>query len=276
LPRRRARSSLAFVLVAALAATAAGCSAGTQAVEDIKEGHFLDKPLFVTPEWAESSSKSRLVHLNPQQPVKPEELVDAAGQCAAEEAPVAQAAPVPAPQAQAEQPEEKTPTVSPAAARAEAQVGSMAGDLASAPMPQGPPPAPPQPRKPKKLASAKPDDFMDQLQPAGTAGMPGTPGAPVMGGIALGMTECQAVHRAGHPSHVTIEAGKKGERQVVLTYLSGPWPGIYTFDSGRLKVVDANPDQLNPAEPVKVKKKRKKKAKATAHTAPKKEDVYVQ
>jgi hypothetical protein len=274
LPRRRARSNLTLALVAVLAATAAGCSAGTQAVEDIKEGHFLDKPMFTTPEWAQSTPKSQVVHLNPQHPVKSEDLVDAAGQCAVKEVPVAKAAPAPAPQAETAQPAEKPPAVSPTAARAEAQVGSMAGDLASAPMPQGPPPAPPQPHKPKKLASAKPDAFMDQLQPAGSAGTPGTPGAPVLGGIALGMTECQAVRRAGHPSNVTIEAGKKGERQVVLTYLTGPWPGIYTFESGRLKVVDANPGQLNPVEPV--KKKRKKKAKATAHTAPKKEDVYVQ
>jgi hypothetical protein len=46
----------------------------------------------------------------------------------------------------------------------------------------------------------------------------------VSGGIALGMTECQAVQRAGSPSNVAIAAGEKGERKVVLTYLSGPWP----------------------------------------------------
>ena len=40
-----------------------------------------------------------------------------------------------------------------------------------------------------------------------------------------------------------------GERKVVLTYLSGPWPGIYTFSAGRLKVVDrvAQPEQPKPA-----------------------------
>ena len=77
--------------------------------------------------------------------------------------------------------------------------------------------------------------------------------APVAGGIALGMTECQAVRRAGTPSHVAITAGEGGTRRVVLTYAAGPWPGIYTFDSGRLKIVDAAPVSEKP-EPVKKKK----------------------
>jgi hypothetical protein len=37
---------------------------------------------------------------------------------------------------------------------------------------------------------------------------------------------------------------------VVLTYMNGPWPGIYTFSAGRLKVVDrvAAPEQPKPAK----------------------------
>ena len=89
-----------------------------------------------------------------------------------------------------------------------------------------------------------------------------------MGGIALGMTECQAVRRAGQPSQVTIGTANKGERKVVLTYLGGPWPGIYTFQSGRLKVVDAVPTQLKPVKP-------KKKPRRPARTATT-ERVYVQ
>jgi hypothetical protein len=36
----------------------------------------------------------------------------------------------------------------------------------------------------------------------------------------------------------------------VLTYQSGPWPGVYTFAAGRLKVVDrvAVPEQAKPAK----------------------------
>ncbi|HET9716637.1 MAG TPA: hypothetical protein VFP60_10690 [Pseudolabrys sp.] len=87
----------------------------------------------------------------------------------------------------------------------------------------------------------------------------------VAGGIALGMTECQTVQRAGGPSSVSISAGEKGERRVVLTYLSGPWPGIYTFADGRLKVIDRAPEQPKPAKgPSKKTPKKKSGAPKTA------------
>lgn len=60
----------------------------------------------------------------------------------------------------------------------------------------------------------------------------------VPGGISLGMTECQVVAHAGQPGQVNIGVDDKGERKAVLTYQSGPWPGIYTFAAGRLKVID--------------------------------------
>lgn len=86
-------------------------------------------------------------------------------------------------------------------------------------------------------------------------------GAPaVLGGVALGMSECDAVRRAGHPGNVAISAGDKGERRVVLTYLTGPWPGIYTFDSGRLKVIDRAPEPPKPAKPAPRKKPAPKRA----------------
>src|SRR5262249_45861511 len=84
-------------------------------------------------------------------------------------------------------------------------------------------------------AAAAPDSGLQRLE---------TTSAPlVTGGIALGMTECQAVQRAGTPSNVAISTGDRGERKVVLTYLSGPWPGIYTFSGGRLNVVERAPEQ---------------------------------
>jgi hypothetical protein len=116
----------------------------------------------------------------------------------------------------------------------------MAGDLAGAPMPAG------------AVAAANPGD--------------GVQGGPqVLGGIALGLTECQAVQRAGQPGNVNIGAGNRGERTVVLTYLTGPWPGIYHFADGRLKVIDRAPA---PPEPPKAppKKKTKKPAKKSAGT----------
>ena len=82
----------------------------------------------------------------------------------------------------------------------------------------------------------------------------------VTGGIALGMTECQAVQRAGTPSSVAISTGDKGERKVVLTYLSGPRPGIYTFSGGRLNVVELAPEQPKSAKPAAKKTPKKKPA----------------
>jgi hypothetical protein len=72
----------------------------------------------------------------------------------------------------------------------------------------------------------------------------------VPGGISLGMTECQVVSHAGHPSQVDIGADDRGDRKTVLTYMSGPWPGMYTFQAGRLKVVDrvAAPEQPKPTK----------------------------
>ncbi len=126
-------------------------------------------------------------------------------------------------------------------------------------MPKGRVPAP-------TPVAAKPNDRLDTLQPEGpSAGQ-------LKGGIALGMTECQAVRRAGQPNSVAISSGDKGTRKVVLTYLAGPWPGIYTFDSGRLKEIDAASEQVKPAKPAGKKKPKKKVAPKTATT----ERVYVQ
>jgi hypothetical protein len=105
-----------------------------------------------------------------------------------------------------------------------------------------------------------------QAEPAPNSGRERleTTSAPlVTGGIALGMTECQAVQRAGTPSNIAISTGDRGERKVVLTYLSGPWPGIYTFTGGRLNVVERAPEQPKSAKPA-AKKTPKKKPDNTA------------
>lgn len=112
--------------------------------------------------------------------------------------------------------------------------------------------------------------FEGGLESGGGAGA-GAPAAPVLGGIALGMTECEAVRRAGHPSNVAISAGQGGERKAVLTYLEGAWPGIYTFDAGRLKQVDAAPVPEKP----KARPKKKKPAKHAKSTVGP-ERMYVQ
>jgi len=115
-----------------------------------------------------------------------------------------------------------------------------------------------QPAEPPPTQTAAPADTDQQkVEPT----MP-----QVAGGIALGMTECQTVQRAGIPSNVAISAGDKGERRTVLTFLTGPWPGIYTFADGRLKVIDRAPEQPKPAAaPAKKTPKKKSGAPKTAN-----------
>jgi len=91
-----------------------------------------------------------------------------------------------------------------------------------------------------------------QASAGGVAAAPVGSEGQIFGGVALGMSECQVVRRAGVPSNVAMSA-ENNERQVVLTYASGNWPGVYTFASGRLKVVDALPEAQKP-KPVAKKK----------------------
>jgi hypothetical protein len=201
--RHRVISRFALAFAAVLAAGIAGCKDSNQLFADNNESWF-NKPLFVKPDWAQSASISKTADLGPKGPVGPDDLVGADGRCGA--APQIAQAQTETPQSPADRP-----------------VGSMAGDLAGAPMPAG----------------------AQVVEPS----MP-----QVMGGIALGMTECQAVQRAGQPGNVAIGAGDRGDRSVVLTYLSGPWPGIYRFSDGRLKVIERAP---TPPEPPKAPPKKK-------------------
>jgi hypothetical protein len=115
----------------------------------------------------------------------------------------------------------------------------VAADGSCAPAAAGGPVAAPAPA-PQPVAAAP---LPDRLEPA-------MPSGPVFSGagagIALGMSECDVVRRAGAPSSVSIGAAAKGERKVVISYLGGNWPGIYQFRSGRLKVIDAAPEKAKP------------------------------
>ena len=91
---------------------------------------------------------------------------------------------------------------------------------------------------------------------------PGAPAAPdasadpLLGGaIALGMTECDVVYRAGAPSNVQIGSNPNGARSAVRTYNGGPRPGIYRFEAGRL----ADMDRVEVAEAKPVPKPKKPK-----------------
>lgn len=184
---------LNFVSVAALAAAVAGCS---NATEIFKSDRWFAQPLNVVSRADGSDAiANKNFDLGPRGPVAAEDLVGADGRCSA--AVVAGAPP------------------------SEPPVGSMAGDLAGAPMPA-------------------------------SAGLDSEP--QVVGGIALGMNECDAVRRAGVPANVSIGVGDNNDRRVVLTYLAGPWPGIYTFSAGRLKEINAAPVQPKPVKPAPKKK----------------------
>jgi hypothetical protein len=225
LPRLRAIFGIALACVATLAA--AGCKNSMQIFEDQNEGGWFAKPvnMLAKPDWAQPSNTG--VNLGPQGPVAPDDMVSADGRCAMPPAALAQAS---------------GPVAAQPPAPADRPVGSVAGDLAGAPMPAA--------------TTVSADPGLQRLEPA-------TSGPVVSGGIGLGMTECQAVQRAGSPNNVAISAGEKGERKVVLTYLSGPWPGIYTFNDGRLKVIDRAPEQPKPAKAA--PKKKPVKPKTASH-----------
>lgn len=76
-----------------------------------------------------------------------------------------------------------------------------------------------------------------------------TVATPFGGGIALRMTECEVVQRAGPVEKLDIGADERGERTVVLTYLQGPSPGVYRFAGGRLVAIERTPAPAKPQKP---------------------------
>jgi hypothetical protein len=83
----------------------------------------------------------------------------------------------------------------------------------------------------------------------GQAAGPAAPGE----GVGLGMTECEVVARAGPPNGVQLGRNPNGDRTAVISYQSGPRPGIYHFERGRLMQMDrvevaAPPPQKKPAK----------------------------
>jgi len=89
------------------------------------------------------------------------------------------------------------------------------------------------------------------------AAAPETPpdaAAPTAAGIALDMTECEVVRRAGTPQRFEVASTEGGERSVVLTYQGGARPGIYRFLSGRLVSIERAGDAPAPAKQRQVKR----------------------
>ena len=72
-------------------------------------------------------------------------------------------------------------------------------------------------------------------------------------GVALDMSECDVVQRAGRPDNIDISTDPGGARAVVLTYASGDRAGIYRFASGRLKSIERGAEPPPPERPAKKK-----------------------
>jgi len=70
--------------------------------------------------------------------------------------------------------------------------------------------------------------------------------SPSARGIGLAMTECELITVAGTPEQVNLGASESGERRAVLTYTKGDHSGIYTFVSGRLKIIERLPTPPKP------------------------------
>jgi hypothetical protein len=98
-----------------------------------------------------------------------------------------------------------------------------------------------------------------QPAPAAAPGNPADAGPvsdanPLLGGgVALGMSECDIVNRAGAPNSVQLGNNPNGDRTAVLTFNAGPRPGIYHFERGALMEIDGVP--APPAAPKVAKKK---------------------
>jgi hypothetical protein len=80
-------------------------------------------------------------------------------------------------------------------------------------------------------------------------------------GIGLGMSECEVVSRAGTPNNVQIGNNPNGARSSVITFNSGPRPGIYHFEAGALTEIDRVPGAPPPPQTA------KKKSPATAKSS---------
>jgi hypothetical protein len=122
-----------------------------------------------------------------------------------------------------------------------------------APAVSAPPPAP-------AAAGAAPGAPPPAGAPPGAA-PDATASDPLLGGgIALGMSECDVVYRAGSPSSVQIGSAPNGDRMATLNIQSGPRPGIYRFLRGGLIEMDAVAAPPPPPEVAKKKPSKPKKA----------------
>jgi hypothetical protein len=97
-----------------------------------------------------------------------------------------------------------------------------------------------------QVAELRPVTTDDLVGPQGQCAGVGQDAAAARGGIALQMTECEVVSRAGAPENIELGTTDRGERAVTLTYTNGPRPGIYRFSGGRLYAIERAQEQPEP------------------------------
>jgi hypothetical protein len=106
------------------------------------------------------------------------------------------------------------------------------------------------------VASATPEPDQAAPQPAPVPLIPA--------GIALEMTECDVVKRAGVPEKIQLGTNERNERTLTLTYINGERPGIYIFTSGRLTAMERAPEPPpKPKPPARRAKPKPKTANAS-------------
>jgi hypothetical protein len=76
-------------------------------------------------------------------------------------------------------------------------------------------------------------------------------------GVGLGMSECDVVSVLGHTDQIQVTGTQGGQREVVLTYVQGPRPGVYRFAAGRLVSIERGPEAPAPVKPDKKVAKKK-------------------
>lgn len=86
------------------------------------------------------------------------------------------------------------------------------------------------------------------------------------GGVAIGMSECDVISRVGPPNAVNLSSNPRGDRTAVLTFNSGPRPGIYRFVGGRLAEMDRVEEPPPSAPPAKKKPAKNDKPKPNPAT----------
>jgi hypothetical protein len=90
------------------------------------------------------------------------------------------------------------------------------------------------------------------IAPDGTC-TAGSNGEFVGSGVALEMSECDVVQRAGPPDGMDFSTNVRGERTAVLTYTRGERAGIYRFVAGRLKSIERGPEPPPSERPARKK-----------------------